>query len=37
MRKRMNRRTDRKVFRDTAQNPKAVNLGIRTYRGGIRF
>lgn len=28
---------DKEVFRRTASHTKKVNLGVKTYRGGIRF
>lgn len=28
---------DKKIFRRTASRAKAINLGFRVYRGGIRF
>lgn len=37
VRKEMNRNTDKKVFHQTATNTKVINLGVVTYRGGIRF
>lgn len=37
MRKPMRQSTDKKVFRNTAVGSKKVNLGVRLYRGGIRF
>lgn len=33
----MKRSVDRKVFRRTAVQTKAVNLGTVMFRGGIRF
>lgn len=37
MRKRMHARTDQRVFRQTADRGKAINLGRITSRGGILF
>lgn len=37
MRKKMSKRLDKKVFHNTSNNVKAINLGVITYRGGIRF
>ena len=37
MRAETNRSIDQSHFRRTASNVKAVNLGFRIYRGGIRF
>ena len=37
MRKKMPRSQDKKVFHNTSNNVKAINLGVITYRGGIRF
>ena len=37
MRKRVNKRKDKKIFRRTSGKTKSVNLGRVTYRGGIRF
>lgn len=37
MRRKMSPTQDRRVFKSTANNTKTVNLGIITYRGGIRF
>lgn len=37
MRKRMNRRRDRKVFRNTAARAKKINIAPRVFRGGIRL
>lgn len=37
MRGRTNPRKDKKIFRRTASKTKAVNLGYRFMRGGIRF
>lgn len=37
MREKMNRETDRKVFRRTAASTKKVNLQQISYRGGIRL
>lgn len=37
MRKKMFKPKDKKIFRNTSGNTKAVNLGVITYRGGIRF
>lgn len=37
MRKRVNPRKDRKIFKKTASKTKAVNLGYSMMRGGIRF
>ena len=37
MRRKMSAAKDRKVFKDTSKNVKAINLGVITYRGGIRF
>lgn len=30
-------KSDKKMFARTAQKTKAVNLGVRTMRGGIRL
>ena len=37
MRKKMFKPKDKKIFRSTSSNTKAINLGVITYRGGIRF
>ncbi|UPW41632.1 DNA binding protein [Peromfec virus RodF8_33] len=37
MRKRRNRRVDRKVFRRTAVKSKKINIDPTIYRGGIRL
>lgn len=37
MRKRRNRRVDRKVFRRTAVKSKKINIDPKLYRGGIRL
>ena len=37
MRKRMNRRRDRKVFKNTADKSRLVNLKPVAMRGGIRL
>lgn len=37
MRSPVNRNVDAKHFRRTAAHSKAVNLGFRVMRGGIRF
>lgn len=37
MRKRMSRRTDKKVFRNTATKSKKININPTIYRGGIRL
>lgn len=37
MRGETNPSKDKKIFRRTASHAKAVNLGFRIYRGGIRF
>lgn len=37
MRKRVNRRIDRKVFKRTANRVKKANLITSTSRGGIRL
>lgn len=37
MRKRMNSKHDRKVFRNTAVASKKINVLPVSYRGGIRF
>lgn len=37
MRAETNQRKDQTHFRRTASHTKAVNLGTRIYRGGIRF
>lgn len=37
MRKRMNSRTDKKVFRNTATKSKKININPTIYRGGIRL
>lgn len=36
-RRRMHRRTDRKVFTRTAVRSKKINLNPTIYRGGIRL
>lgn len=35
--KHLNRRLDRKIFRNTAERTRAVNLARVVSRGGIRF
>lgn len=37
MRSGTNRRIDARHFRRTASHSKAVNLGLKVMRGGIRF
>ena len=37
MRGEVNSRIDGEHFRRTAAKTKAVNLGVRVFRGGIRF
>lgn len=37
MRKKMKARRDKKMFSHTAAKTKAINLGVVTYRGGIRL
>ena len=37
MRKKANRRVDKEIYTRTASHTKAVNLGDKIYRGGIRF
>lgn len=37
MRKKMKKRKDRKVFRNTAVNSKKINISPKIYRGGIRL
>lgn len=37
MRQKMNRKTDRKVFRRTAASTPSINLQQVSYRGGIRL
>lgn len=37
MRDSTNPRVDSEVFRRTASNGKAINLGSRIYRGGTRL
>lgn len=37
MRAETNPRVDANHFRRTAASTKAVNLGVRIFRGGIRF
>lgn len=37
MRMKANPKVDKGIFRRTAAKTKAVNLGYRIYRGGIRF
>lgn len=37
MRRKAPKRIDKKIFRNTANKTKAVNLGKIHYRGGIRF
>ena len=37
MRGQTNPRKDKKIFKRTAQKSKAVNLGLKIYRGGTRF
>lgn len=32
-----NERVDAKIWNRTAYKTKAINLGMRIYRGGIRF
>lgn len=37
MRKKMEYNHDKRVFQQTANKTKVLNLGVVTYRGGIRF
>lgn len=37
MRKEMDKQKDKRIFKETALKTKVVNLGVITYRGGIRF
>lgn len=37
MRRRTNRRTDKKVFRETASKTKKINISPIIMRGGIRL
>ena len=37
MRKDVNPKQDRKVFKRTAVSTKKINLGVVNYRGGIRL
>lgn len=37
MRKSVNPSADKKMFTRTAAHSKAINLGVRIYRGGIRL
>ena len=37
MRKAMNPRKDKKMFSRNSRKTKAINLGVTTYRGGIRM
>lgn len=37
MRGHTNPKIDPKVFKRTASHTKAINLGVKVYRGGIRF
>lgn len=37
MRKKVNRKVDKKIFRKTATRTKAINTGTVVYRGGIRL
>lgn len=37
MRRKVPRKKDQKVFRNTAAKAKKINLGVRLYRGGIRL
>lgn len=37
MRGETNQHIDQKIFRRTAASTKAVNLGVRLFRGGFRF
>lgn len=37
MRKVMHKPKDKKIFKQTANTTKSINLGVYTYRGGIRF
>lgn len=37
MRKEVNKNIDKEVFRRTASTTKAINLGVRIYRGGTRL
>lgn len=36
-RKEMSKSKDSKIFKQTANSTKTINLGVITYRGGIRF
>lgn len=37
MRKVMEKPKDKKIFKQTANSTKSINLGVFTFRGGIRF
>lgn len=37
LRKRMNPKKDRKIYRQTANKGKAVNINRTLYKGGFRF
>ena len=37
MRKPTRSSVDKEVFRRTASHSKAINLGVRNYRGGVRL
>lgn len=37
MRKKVNRRKDRKIFANTQKKTKAINVAPRLMRGGIRL
>lgn len=37
MRRDTNKHTDERYFRRTASHRKAINLGTKVFRGGIRF
>lgn len=37
MRRKMKPKKDKRVFRNTAVGSKKINLGVRTFRGGIRL
>lgn len=37
MRKVMSKPKDKMVYKQTANTTKSINLGIYTFRGGIRF
>lgn len=37
MRKKMRKKLDRKIFRNTAARSKKININPTIYRGGIRL